>query len=192
MIYLELFWSFFQVGLFSIGGGYAAMPLIQTQVVDQHAWLTLNEFIDVITISQMTPGPIGINSATFVGIKIAGIGGALVATLGCVLPSCIIVLTLAHFYFKYQNLSAVRGILNGLRPAIIAMIASAGLSILLSASFAGGVLPASLADVSWIGILLFLAAFFILKKWKLNPVWVMIGCGIIGMFLYRFFGIPGR
>ncbi len=192
MIYLELFWSFFQVGLFSIGGGYAAMPLIQTQVVDQHAWLTLNEFIDVITISQMTPGPIGINSATFVGIKIAGIGGALVATLGCVLPSCIIVLTLAHFYFKYQNLTAVRGILNGLRPAIIAMIASAGLSILLSASFAGGVLPASLADVSWIGILLFLAAFFILKKWKLNPVWVMIGCGIIGMFLYRFFGIPGR
>ncbi len=192
MIYLELFWSFFQVGLFSIGGGYAAMPLIQTQVVDQHAWLTLNEFIDVITISQMTPGPIGINSATFVGIKIAGIGGALVATLGCVLPSCIIVLTLAHFYFKYQNLTAVRGILNGLRPAIIAMIASAGLSILLSASFAGGVLPASLADVSWIGILLFLAAFFILRKWKLNPVWVMIGCGIIGMFLYRFFGIPGR
>ena len=192
MIYLELFWSFFQVGLFSIGGGYAAMPLIQTQVVDQHAWLTLNEFIDVITISQMTPGPIGINSATFVGIKIAGIGGALVATLGCVLPSYIIVLTLAHFYFKYQNLTAVRGILNGLRPAIIAMIASAGLSILLSASFAGGVLPASLADVSWIGILLFLAAFFILKKWKLNPVWVMIGCGIIGMFLYRFFGIPGR
>ena len=192
MIYLELFWSFFQVGLFSIGGGYAAMPLIQTQVVDQHAWLTLNEFIDVITISQMTPGPIGINSATFVGIKIAGIGGALVATLGCVLPSCIIVLTLAHFYFKYQYLTAVRGILNGLRPAIIAMIASAGLSILLSASFAGGVLPASLADVSWIGILLFLAAFFILRKWKLNPVWVMIGCGIIGMFLYRFFGIPGR
>lgn len=81
MIYLELFLELFQVGLFSIGGGYAAMPLIQTQVVDQHAWLTLNEFIDVITISQMTPGPIGINSATFVGIKIAGIGGALVATL---------------------------------------------------------------------------------------------------------------
>ena len=86
MIYLELFWSFFQVGLFSIGGGYAAMPLIQAQVVDQHGWLSLSEFIDVITISQMTPGPIGINSATFVGIKIAGIGGALVATLGCVLP----------------------------------------------------------------------------------------------------------
>lgn len=192
MIYLELFWSFFQVGLFSIGGGYAAMPLIQAQVVDQHGWLSLSEFIDVITISQMTPGPIGINSATFVGIKIAGIGGALVSTLGCILPSCIIVLTLAHFYFKYQNLTAVRGILNGLRPAVIAMIASAGLSILLNASFAGGVLPSSLADVSWIGICLFLAAFVVLRKWKPNPIWVMLGCGILGMFLFRFFGIPGQ
>ncbi len=192
MIYLELFWSFFQVGLFSIGGGYAAMPLIQAQVVDQHGWLSLSEFIDVITISQMTPGPIGINSATFVGIKIAGIGGALVATLGCVLPSCIIVLTLAHFYFKYQSLTAVRGILNGLRPAVVAMIASAGLSILLNASFSGGVFPSSLADVSWIGICLFLAAFVVLRKWKPNPIWVMLGCGILGMFLFRFFGIPGQ
>lgn len=192
MIYLELFWSFFQVGLFSIGGGYAAMPLIQAQVVDQHSWLSLSEFIDVITISQMTPGPIGINSATFVGIKIAGIGGALVATLGCILPSCIIVLTLAHFYFKYQNLTAVRGILNGLRPAVVAMIASAGLSILLNAFFAGGVLPSSLADVSWIGICLFLAAFVVLRKWKPNPIWVMLGCGILGMFLFRFLGIPGQ
>ena len=192
MIFLELFWSFFQVGLFSIGGGYAAMPLIQAQVVDQHGWLSLSEFIDVITISQMTPGPIGINSATFVGIKIAGIGGALVSTLGCILPSCIIVLTLAHFYFKYQNLTAVRGILNGLRPAVIAMIASAGLYILLNASFAGGVLPSSLADVSWIGICLFLAAFVVLRKWKPNPIWVMLGCGILGMFLFRFFGIPGQ
>lgn len=192
MIYLELFWSFFQVGLFSIGGGYAAMPLIQAQVVDQHGWLSLSEFIDVITISQMTPGPIGINSATFVGIKIAGIGGALVATLGCVLPSCIIVLTLAHFYFKYQSLTAVRGILNGLRPAVVAMIASAGLSILLNASFSGGVFPSSLADVSWIGICLFLAAFVVLRKWKPNPIWVMLDCGILGMFLFRFFGIPGQ
>ena len=192
MIYLELFWSFFQVGLFSIGGGYAAMPLIQAQVVDQHGWLSLSEFIDVITISQMTPGPIGINSATFVGIKIAGIGGALVATLGCVLPSCIIVLTLAHFYFKYQSLTAVRGILNGLRPAVVAMIASAGLSILLNASFSGGVFPSSLADVSWIGICLFLAAFVVLRKWKPNPIWVMLGCGILGMFLFRFFGTPGQ
>lgn len=189
MIYLELFWSFFQVGLFSIGGGYAALPLIQTQVVEQNAWLSLNEFIDVITISQMTPGPIAINSATFVGIKIAGLGGALVATLGCVLPSCIIVLTLAYFFFKYRNLTAIRGILGGLRPAVVAMIASAGLSILLNACFANGGWPTALSDVNPIGIVMFAAAFAILRKFKPNPILVMVGCGILGMFLYQLF--PG-
>ena len=85
--FLELFWSFFQIGLFSIGGGYAALPLIQAQVVDQYGWMTMTEFSDIITISQMTPGPIAINAATFVGIRIAGLAGAVVATLGCVFPS---------------------------------------------------------------------------------------------------------
>ena len=84
MIYLQLFWSFLQIGLFSFGGGYAAMPLIQGQVVTSHGWLTMSEFTDLITISQMTPGPIAVNSATFVGLKIAGIPGAVVATVGCI------------------------------------------------------------------------------------------------------------
>ena len=88
MIYLKLFLSFLQIGAFSFGGGYAALPLIQEQVVTLNNWLSLREFTDLITISQMTPGPIAINSATFVGIKIAGIGGALAATFGCILPSC--------------------------------------------------------------------------------------------------------
>ena len=105
MIYLELFWSFLQIGLFSFGGGYAALPLIQQQVVDNHAWLSMTEFTNLITISQMTPGPIAINSATFVGIKIAGIPGAVVATLGCVLPSCIIVTIIAKLYLKYRNMA---------------------------------------------------------------------------------------
>ena len=91
MIYLQLFLSFLQVGMFSIGGGYAAMPLIQNQVVTSHSWLTMSEFTDLITIAEMTPGPIAVNSATFVGIRIAGIPGALIATFGCILPSCIIV-----------------------------------------------------------------------------------------------------
>ena len=91
MIYLQLFLSFLQIGAFSFGGGYAAMPLIQEQVVTSHRWLSMAEFTDLITISQMTPGPIAVNSATFVGIKIAGIPGALAATAGCILPSCIIV-----------------------------------------------------------------------------------------------------
>ena len=91
MIYLELFWSFFQIGLFSFGGGYASLPLIQHQVVELHPWLTMTQFSDIITISQMTPGPVAINSATFVGIQIAGLPGAIIATLGCTLPSCIII-----------------------------------------------------------------------------------------------------
>ena len=95
MIWLQLFFSFLQIGLFSFGGGYAAMPLIQEQIVNIHGWLDMDQFTDLITISQMTPGPIAINSATFVGIRIGGIPGALVATLGCFLPSCFIVTLLA-------------------------------------------------------------------------------------------------
>ena len=91
MIYLELFWSFFQVGLFSIGGGYAAMPLIQNQVVDIHPWLTMTGFADIMAIAEMTPGPIALNAATFVGIQVAGLPGALIATIGCIFPSCVIV-----------------------------------------------------------------------------------------------------
>lgn len=100
MVYIKLFLSFFQVGLFSFGGGFAALPLIQDQVVDANKWLTLAEFTDLITISQMTPGPIAINAATFVGIRIAGVLGAIISTLGCILPSCIIVSLLGWLYFK--------------------------------------------------------------------------------------------
>ena len=120
MIYLQLFWSFLQIGLFSFGGGYAAMPLIQGQVVSSHGWLTMSEFTDLITISQMTPGPIAVNSATFVGLKIAGIPGAVVATVGCILPSCIIVTILAKLYLRYRSMDMLQGVLHSLRPAVVA------------------------------------------------------------------------
>ena len=157
MIHLELFWSFFQIGLFSIGGGYAAMPLIQHQVVELHPWLTLEQFSDIITISQMTPGPIAINSATFVGLQLGGLPGALVATVGCVLPSCVIVLTLAYVYYRYRGLSMVQGVLAGLRPAVVAMIASAGVTLVNLSFFGADALPAGLADVDLIAVLLFAA-----------------------------------
>ena len=134
MIYFQLFLSFFQIGLLSFGGGYAAMPLIQGQVVQGHGWLSMSEFTDLITISQMTPGPIAVNSATFVGIKIAGIPGALVATFGCILPSCILVTLLAKLYLKYREMAMLQGILHSLRPAVVAMIGSAGISILVTVS----------------------------------------------------------
>ncbi len=158
------------------------MPLIQKQVVDLNHWLSMGEFVDIITISQMTPGPIAINSATFVGIRIGGIGGALVATFGCVLPSCIIVLTIAYFYYKYRQLSLIQGALSGLRPAVVSLIASAGVSILLLTFWDGGVISLSGFDV--VALCLFAAALFILRKWKPNPILVMALCGVAGFLLY--------
>jgi len=186
MIYLKLFWSFFQIGLCSIGGGYAAMPLIQNQVVDIHGWLSMSEFADVITISQMTPGPIAINSAAFVGTRIAGILGAIVATIGCVFPSCIIVLSLAYIYYKYRELSTVQGVLNGLRPAVIAMIASAGLSLVILALWNGKGVSGKIGNIDFLSVAIFAVAIFILRKWKVNPIMVMIGAGVIGLCVYPF------
>ena len=137
MIYFQLFWSFIQVGLFSIGGGYAAIPLIQNQVVEIHPWLTMNEFTDLITIAEMTPGPIAVNSATFVGIRIAGLSGAVIATIGCILPSCFIVSFLAFIYYHYKGVAVLQSVLESLRPAVVALIASAGLSVLAQVTFQG-------------------------------------------------------
>ena len=129
MIYLELFFCFLQIGLFSFGGGYAAVPLIQSRVVEGYHWLEMSEFADLITIAEMTPGPIAINSATFVGIRVAGPLGAVVCTLGCITPSLVIVVMLAYIYYRFHNLKTVHGVLAALRPAIVALIAAAGLSI---------------------------------------------------------------
>ncbi len=181
MILLQLFISFFLIGLLSFGGGYAAMPLIQNQVVEIHGWLSMTEFTDLITIAEMTPGPIAINAATFVGTRIGGLPGALIATLGCVLPSFFIVLSLARFYFKYRNLSIVKGILEGLRPAIIAMIASAGLSILILAIWGEQGITTNLWDIDILALFLFLSGLFILRKWKPSAIIVMLGCGFIGI-----------
>ena len=189
MIYLQLFLSMFQIGLFSVGGGYVAIPLIQHQVVELHGWLSATEFTDIITIAEMTPGPIAINSATFVGIRVAGIPGALVATFGCVLPSCCIVLLLARLYYKYRSLEGIQRILSGLRPAVVGMIASAGLSILLLALFAEGRLPHSLADVNGLAVLLFGAALAGLRRFRLSPLWVMAASGLAGLILYPLLGL---
>ena len=177
MIYLELFWSFLKIGLFSFGGGYAAMPLIQEQVVSSHSWLSMSEFTDLITISQMTPGPIAINSATFVGIKIAGIPGALVSTVGCILPSCIIVMLIAKLYLKYRNMSLLQGVLNSLRPAVAARIASAGSSVLFTGFWRSAELI-SLAGINWTLVIIFIVCVVLLRKFKMNPILVMVLAGV--------------
>ena len=178
MIYLQLLWSFIQIGLFSIGGGYAAMPLIQHQVIDIHGWLTMQEFADIISISQMTPGPIAINSATFVGIQIAGLAGALVATIGCVLPSSIIVMALAFVYYRFKGLDAIQSILKGLRPAVVAMIASAGLSLTAMAMCGSDSFG---TDINWWNTVILILCLIVLRRWKLNPMIVMAGAGVLGL-----------
>ena len=120
MTYVQLFFSFLLVGLFSVGGGYAAIPLIQAQVVEAHGWLTMAEFTNLVTIAEMTPGPIAVNSATFVGIRIAGVPGAVVATLGCIFPALILVSVLAYLYRRYQSAPALDSVLSCLRPAVVA------------------------------------------------------------------------
>ena len=155
------------------------MPLIQNQIVTLHNWLSMSEFTDLITISQMTPGPIAINSATFVGIKIAGIPGALVATLGCILPSCIIVMLLAKLYLKYRNLDVLQKVLKRLRPAVIAMIASAGVSILVTAFFGEGAV--SLANISWLMVCIFVICYVLLAKVRMNPIVVMVLAGVLNL-----------
>ena len=204
MIYLQLFLSFFQIGLFSFGGGYAAMPLIQGQVVQGHGWLSMSEFTDLITISQMTPGPIAVNSATFVGIKIAGVPGALAATFGCILPSCILVTLLAKLYLKYREMAMLQGILRSLRPAVVAMIGSAGISILVTAFWSSEgdtvirladrkwrfarilsciiqikIAKIRLAQTNWSLVVIFIISLILLQKGKKNPIFVMVLAGVM-------------
>lgn len=177
MIYLQLFLSFLQVGMFSFGGGYAALPLIQGQVVTTHGWLSMSEFTDLITISQMTPGPIAVNSATFVGEKIAGVPGAICATAGCILPSCIIVTVIAKIYLKWRNMELFQGVLGSLRPAVVAMIASAGISILVTALWGNDMI--SFAGTKWSLAVIFVICIFLIQKVKMNPVWVMLLAGVM-------------
>lgn len=181
MIYLELFWSFFQIGLFSIGGGYAAMPLIQNQVVDIHPWLTMTQFADIMAIAEMTPGPITINTATFVGIRVAGLPGACITTLGCVFPSCIIVMAIEYLYYRFRGLTMVQGVLAGLRPAVIAVIAFAGISLMILSFYGQQTIPKDITNLDICSISIFAVCLFVLRKWKVNPIFIMLGAGLAGV-----------
>ena len=186
MIYLQLFLSFLQIGALSFGGGYAAMPLIEAQIVTMHGWLDLTEFANLVTIAEMTPGPIAVNAATFVGTKIAGVPGALVATFGCILPACVLVTLIAKLYLKYRNLSVLQSVLGSLRPAVVAMIASAGVTILLSAFWGGRTVVLESTDLLMVAI--FTLSFLLLRKTKLNAIAVMVLAGVLNL-IAGLFGI---
>ena len=188
MLLLKLFFAFIQVGMFSVGGGYAAIPLIQEQIVNIYGLMTMEEFSDLITVAEMTPGPISINSATFVGMRLSGIPGVLLCSIGCIIPSFCICLTLAHFYYKYRTVSGVQVVLGSLRPAAVALIGSAGLSILLL-----GLFQAELHAVVWndfriVEACIFLVAVFLLRKFKVSAISIILGSGLVGTLIYALMG----
>lgn len=183
MIYLQLFWVFVQIGLFSFGGGYAAMPLIEELVVKQHGWITQAQFVDLITISESTPGPIALNAATFVGMQMAGFKGAVVATVGNVLPSFVVVLVLALVYVHYRSSPIMEGVFRGLRPAVLTLITSAAITIVLTAFF-GAHGEISLANLNIPAVLIFIGTLILLHFKEINPIYIMIMTGLIGLLVF--------
>ncbi len=179
-----LFLNFFKLGLFSIGGGYAIIPLIQQLVVYDNTWLSSSEFTDIITISQMTPGPLAVNTATFVGLRINGIYGAIVATLGTILSGFIISILLYNFFTKHKTNSSITNVLEGLKASSIGLIASAASTILLISLFDSQTLNVSLSNINYSALIIFTASLYVLRRCKINPIILMIITGFIGVLVY--------
>lgn len=190
-LYLELLWTFFKIGLFTIGGGYAMIPLIQQEIV-RHGWLTFKETIDIIAVSEMTPGPFAINAATFVGVKTGDIPGATFATVGVVLPSFIIVTLVAKYSARFKDQLFLQYALYGLRPAVIGLIASAAFLIARSTFFmtpngticilAG--IRNILSAINWRAVLIFAVAIIASLKYKVHPILLIVLSGLLGIILY--------
>ncbi|HOV64777.1 MAG TPA: chromate transporter [Spirochaetia bacterium] len=190
MIYLTLSWIFFKIGLFSFGGGLAMIPLIEKEVTT-HGWIPAREFADIVAISQMTPGPLAVNAATYVGYRVAGFWGSASATLGVFLPSFIIVLIVASFMKKFQENWIVNTVLKGLRPATIGLISSA-VVLFSEMSVFTGTLPftdiltprdPSAFGVSFGGLVIFLIVFIGSRWFKLKPIPAVILSAVLGIIL---------
>ena len=180
---LDLFLTFLKIGLFSIGGGDATLPLIQQQAVVVHPWLTLQEFTDIITLSQMTPGPLAVNTSTFVGMRLAGMAGAAAATGGCVLCGIVISLALQHFFRRNQNQRAVLQLLETLKSASVGLIAASAATIIMIALFGVSSWKQTL-HFNPSAFLLFLLALISIQKWKLGPMPILILSALAGCFFY--------
>lgn len=177
-IILELLWRFFQVGTFSIGGGYATLPLIQQQVVEQTGWLSLQEFSDIVTISQMTPGPLAVNAPTFVGMRVGGLLGAIVATFGCVI-SGILISSVMHRMFKKATGPVASDALKALRSSSVGLIMSAAATIVLLALFDGK--AAALSNLNVLSLCIAAGSFLFLRIKKPNTLIVMGISGALGL-----------
>ena len=177
---LEIFWAFFKVGALAFGGAYAAMPLIEQQIVNT-GWMTFQEFSDLIAIDELTPGPIIINSATFIGMKLHGVPGAVTATIACILPACIVSITLIKLYEKYNKLPLITEMMNCLKSMSVAMVFSTALKVAMTAIFPQGFVTPLTID--WFAIVMIGVSFFLLKKYNPNPIYIMLGCGAISLAL---------
>ncbi|QGH35794.1 chromate transporter [Gracilibacillus salitolerans] len=178
MVLLDLFWTFLLIGFVSFGGGYAMIPVIELEV-SQHGWMTTQEFTDVIAVAGMSPGPIATNSAIFVGYQTAGLSGAIVSALGMVIPSLLIILIIATFFFKFNELHIVKSAFYGLRPIITGLIIYAALNFAITNNVIG--------EISWHTfslLVIFLLSFFALMKLRMHPIFVIALAGVYGIVLY--------
>ena len=189
MIFLSLFLTFLQIGLFGFGGGYGMLSLIQHETVVRHAWLTSNEFTNIVAISQMTPGPIGINSATYCGytaVRNAGFGemmgvlGSATATLALVLPSFVLMVLVCRVFMKYINTQPVQSVLSGLRPAVVGLIGAAALLLMTPENFSS---PWQNPWQFGISVALFVAAFVGTQVIKINPIRMIVWAAFAGLML---------
>lgn len=172
MIYWQLICVYLKIGVFGFGGGYAMLSLIQFEIVERYHWLTLQQFTDVVAISQMTPGPIGINSATYIGYTVTGnIWGAVIATVAVCLPSFLMVLFISYFFVKFKNNKYVNAAMSGLLPMSVALIGAAALLLMNKDNF-------------YKSILIFVAAFFLTWKYKVHPILMILLAGVMGFILY--------
>ena len=190
MIFLELFYTFLKIGLFSFGGGYGMLSVIQGEVVTRHSWISSSEFADIVAVSQMTPGPIGINSATYVGYtavvnsggtEIMGILGSLTASFAVMLPSVVLMLIVSRFFVKYKGSSSVEAVFKGIRPAVVGLIASAALLLMTKDNF--GSLSENTLQF-WVSVTLFVAAFIAMKFFKISPLLLLLLAGVFGGLFY--------
>ena len=180
MILLELFLVFLKIGAFTFGGGYAMLPLVQEEVL-RRGWLSETEIVDFIAVSESTPGPFAVNMATYVGTQVGGIPGAMLATVGVVLPSFLIILIVARCYLKFRSSKIVNGCMTGLKPAVIGMIAAAALSIALTVFFPAGLSAAVFTDPTFYVSLLILAASLLLSVKKVHPIFIILLSAAVGI-----------
>ena len=175
MAMLKLFWTFFKIGLFTVGGGYSMIPFVEKEAVVINHWISKSEFLEIVSLDTVTPGPIAVNLATFVGYKVNGVLGSIIATIGVVLPSLILVTIIASLFYSFRRNRAIQAVLNGLKPAVIALLLVSTISLIKGKA---------IFDI-W-SIIIALAVFIGIMIFNLHPMWMILIAGMAGFLIYYF------